>query len=166
MTNRVDGGLTTRRPGVFHVTAPCCLRCAFLACVAVAGFAENPASNEIVIASATSGFRMSAPAAGRLDFTNAGTVAAGNPKIPHNEAAAVELCLDYVEAQYRYFRLNYDGDGVSVFAQKIRSTAGKRDGLYWPISAGDDESPVGPKVMAAAATEPHPADRVRFQVTL
>jgi hypothetical protein len=156
MRSPMDSGPTTRRQSAFRVTAPDWLCIICLLSFAVPGFAENPAGKELVIASATSGFYMPARAASRLDFVNAGTVALGDPNIPYNEAAAVDLCLDYVEAQYRYFRSNYAGDGIPVFAHKIRSSPGKRDGLYWPISAGDDESPLGPNVVAAAATEPHP----------
>jgi hypothetical protein len=161
MTSPAHSGPSARRQSACGATAPGCLRCVFLIWFAVSALAQNPAGHELVIASATSGFRISAPPASRPNLMNTDTVEAGNPNITHNEAAAVDLCRDYVEAQYRYFRSNYDGDGALVFAQKIRSTAGKRDGLYWPISAGDDESPVGPNVVAAAATELYPAGELR-----
>jgi hypothetical protein len=128
---------------------------------AVSTSAQHPAGKELVIASATSGFYTPGPGSSRSYDVNAGTVAVSNLNISNNEAAAVDLCLDYVEAQYRYFRSNYAGDGIPVFAQKIRSTAGKRDGLYWPIISGDDESPLGPNIVAAAAAEPHPAGEPR-----
>jgi Protein of unknown function (DUF2950) len=153
----VDSGPRTRRQGAFRVTVPGCLCSMFL--VAVSGFAQYPAGKELVIVSATAGFYMPPPAASRSYAVNA--VAVANPNISYNEAAAVDLCLDYVDAQYRYFRSNYAGDGMAAFAQKIRSAAGRRDGLYWPISAGDDESLAGPNLVAAAATEPHPAGEPR-----
>ena len=157
----MENGLITRRRTAFRVTASGGLCLISFVCIAVPAFAQHPARKELVIASATSGFYMSAPVARGPASVTAGRVAAEDPNIPYNEAAAVDLCLDYVEAQYRYFRSNYGGDGVPVFAQRIRSTAGKRDGLYWPIDTGDDESPVGPNVVAAAATEPHPAGEPR-----
>jgi Protein of unknown function (DUF2950) len=38
-----------------------------------------------------------------------------------------------------------------VYAQKLRSTPGKRDGLYWDVAAGEPPSPAGPLLAAAAA---------------
>jgi hypothetical protein len=75
------------------------------------------------------------------------------PKAAANESAAIDLCRDYVEAQFEYFRSNFNADGVPAFAQRIRSTPGKHDGLYWPITGGEAESPLGPIVAAAAITE-------------
>jgi len=37
-----------------------------------------------------------------------------------------------------------NGDGVLEYAQRILSTEGKRDGLYWPTAAGESPSPAGP----------------------
>ena len=39
------------------------------------------------------------------------------------------------------------------FAQRINSTAGKFDGLYWSNANGEDVSPVGPFAAQAAGTE-------------
>ena len=52
----------------------------------------------------------------------------------------------YVDAQVQYASDDRDGDDVLEYAQKINSTAGKKDGLYWEIAAGSDEelSPFGP----------------------
>ena len=36
-----------------------------------------------------------------------------------------------------------DGDGVLEYAQKLISTRGKTDGLYWPADQGDGDSPAG-----------------------
>ena len=36
-----------------------------------------------------------------------------------------------------------DGDGVREYAQKLISSAGKTDGLYWPPDQGDGDSPAG-----------------------
>ena len=42
-------------------------------------------------------------------------------------------------------------DGIKQFAQKIISTPGKRDGLYWPTLEDEPPSPLGP---IAASTRP------------
>jgi hypothetical protein len=70
-----------------------------------------------------------------------------------NEAAVVNVCFGYVEAQLLYFREDHANGGFLEFAQKIRSTPGKRDGLYWPLDGDEDESPLGPQFAAAAVTE-------------
>ena len=36
-----------------------------------------------------------------------------------------------------------DDDGVLEYAQKLISSEGKTDGLYWPADQGDGESPAG-----------------------
>jgi hypothetical protein len=90
---------------------------------------------------------LSTPAAPRLNFEAA-----------RNEAAVVDLCRQYVEAQFDYLRFDRDGDGFLTFAQKIRSTPGLQDGLYWPMGNANPESPVGPNFAAASVTEQMPGE--------
>jgi hypothetical protein len=68
-------------------------------------------------------------------------------RIGENEVNAVEVCRGYVEAQTDYATQDRDKDGILQYAQKIVSTPGKHDGLYWE---GDTESLV-PKAFANAA---------------
>jgi hypothetical protein len=51
-----------------------------------------------------------------------------------------------------YLAADPDGDGTLAYADRIYSSEGKRDGLYWPSSDGEPESPMGPLV-ADAVTE-------------
>ena len=74
-------------------------------------------------------------------------------QIDRNEAAAIDICFSYVDAQSLYFSSTHRADGYVAFAEKIRSTPGQRDGLYWPLDTNGEESPMGPKFAAAAATE-------------
>ncbi len=37
-----------------------------------------------------------------------------------------------------------NNDGIQEFAQKFISSPGKKDGLYWPTSTSEEESPLGP----------------------
>ena len=67
-----------------------------------------------------------------------------NRRIGENELQAIETARLYVQAQQQYAREDHDGDGVLEYAQKVISTEGQTDGLYWPIEQGDGESPVGP----------------------
>ena len=73
-------------------------------------------------------------------------------QIGRNELAAIGVARTYGAAQKEYFARDRDGDGVLEYAQKITSSPGKQDGLYWPEQAGAEISPLGP-LMAAAAAE-------------
>ncbi|BBV90314.1 hypothetical protein STW0522ENT66_07410 [Enterobacter roggenkampii] len=59
-------------------------------------------------------------------------------EIGRNELAAIEALHAYVDAQQSYFAMN------QKYAQKIVSSEGKKDGLYWPVSPGETPSPLGP----------------------
>jgi hypothetical protein len=71
-------------------------------------------------------------------------------RIGRNELDAVQVCLAYVDAQNEYADKDRTGAGVGTYAQRIVSQPGKKDGLYWPASQGDDASPLGE--LAAHAT--------------
>ncbi len=64
-----------------------------------------------------------------------------------NELDAVRVCLGYVEAQKEYAQVDRNGDGMLEFAQRMISTAGQKDGLFWE---GDD-SPVAGSITKAVA---------------
>ncbi|MGY4827645.1 DUF2950 family protein [Sphaerotilaceae bacterium SBD11-9] len=63
-------------------------------------------------------------------------------RIGANERAAMQAVLAYVDAQLEYATADRNGDGVYEYARKLVSTKGKRDGLVWSQSLGDD-SPLG-----------------------
>jgi len=65
-----------------------------------------------------------------------------------DELEAIAVCKTYVWAQKVYARRPRQGK-VKAYAQRIASTPGKRDGLYWPSTGKSDESPLGPAVAAA-----------------
>ncbi len=65
-------------------------------------------------------------------------------RIGRNELATMQAALAYYDAQKEYARVDHNGDGVLEYAQKLISTPGKQDGLYWAALEGEDESPLGP----------------------
>jgi hypothetical protein len=73
-----------------------------------------------------------------------------NRRIGQNELTAIAIMREYMEAQVQYASVDRDGDEVLEYAQRIASTAGKKDGLYW-TSEGGDESPLGLFVTESAA---------------
>jgi len=75
-----------------------------------------------------------------------------NRRIGENELSAIQVCLAYVDAQREYATKDRDSNGLLEYAQRLVSTPGKRDGLYWPTAAGEPPSPFGP-VAARAAGE-------------
>lgn len=64
-------------------------------------------------------------------------------RIGRNELAAMQAVLAYFDAQTEYAENDRDGDGVLEYAQKIISSPGKRDGLYWETAPGETLSPLG-----------------------
>jgi hypothetical protein len=82
-----------------------------------------------------------------------------NRRIGANERGAIAVCRDYLIAQREYAGKIRDGSGVRKFAQRIVSSAGKQDGLYWdPALAGGEESPFGPLVAEFFAGGRQPRD--------
>jgi hypothetical protein len=70
-------------------------------------------------------------------------------RIGRNEMSVIQACLAYVDAQQEYAAQGVAGNGV--YAQRIVSRAGKKDGLYWPAQSSADESPLGELAASAAA---------------
>jgi DUF2950 family protein len=73
-------------------------------------------------------------------------------RIGENELDTIETCRAYVEAQREYAAKDRDGSDVIKYAQRIISTPGKTDGLYWDATPDQEQSPFG-KLFAAAATQ-------------
>ena len=65
--------------------------------------------------------------------------------IGQNELAVEQALLAYYDAQRDYASQDRDGDKVLQYAQRLLSSPGKHDGLYWPAKDNEPESPLGPK---------------------
>ena len=72
-------------------------------------------------------------------------------RVGRNELSAIQVALAYVEAQNEYAALNPAGLGRGVYAQRIVSHPGKKDGLYWPPAEGETPSPLGDLAARASA---------------
>ena len=70
-------------------------------------------------------------------------------RIGRNELDAIQTCLAYVDAQNEYAEKDRTGAGPGVYARRIVSSSGKKDGLYWPASDGD-ASPLGDLIAQAS----------------
>jgi hypothetical protein len=82
--------------------------------------------------------------------TEAGKEEIINRRIGRNELDIIEVARAYIDAQREYASKDRDGDGVAEYAQKIRSDEGKRDGLFWETTEGEEPSPFGPLAAEAA----------------
>lgn len=74
-----------------------------------------------------------------------------NRRVGENELMAIEVCRIYVDAQREYATSNHDHTGELKYAQKLKSTPGRKDGLYWEVPPGGEPSPFGPLVASARA---------------
>ena len=71
-------------------------------------------------------------------------------RIGKNELEAIQACLAYVDAQHEYAEKDRTGAGINTYARRIISRPGKKDGLYWQTTEGEEQSPLG--VLVAQAT--------------
>lgn len=65
-------------------------------------------------------------------------------RIGRNELSAIESARAYHDAQTEYAEADHNGDGVLEYAQKILSSNGTHDGLFWADDDSGDISPLGP----------------------
>ncbi len=74
-----------------------------------------------------------------------------NRRIGRNELNTIQTCLAIVDAEREYAMKDRDSDKLLEYAQKFRSTPGKKDGLYWDAKQAEEQSSLGP--LAARAFE-------------
>ncbi len=75
--------------------------------------------------------------------TYAGLEEIVNRRVGENELEAIATVRAFVDAQEEYAAADRDADGVEEFAQKLVSSEGATDGLYWPSDEVNGESPAG-----------------------
>jgi hypothetical protein len=83
-----------------------------------------------------------------------------NRRIGENELWTIQSCLAFVDAQREYYRKDRDKDGYLDYAQRLISSPGKRDGLYWPTKPGERPSPLG-DVYARARAEGYDGSKTK-----
>jgi hypothetical protein len=94
-----------------------------------------------------------------------------NRRIGAGERNALLVLRAYVAAQRDYASVDRNGDGVLEYAQRLASSPGKFDGLYWPEDpkSGVERSPLGPLIaqtsLAASDRKPgDPYEGYRFRI--
>jgi len=96
--------------------------------------------------------------------TKAGAQEILDRRIGRNEISVIEVCRAYVAAQREYFAKKLGPGGLAEYAQHFMSRIDRHDGLYWPVKAGEEQSPLGPLIARARAAgyrpgTPHPKPR-------
>ena len=72
-----------------------------------------------------------------------------NRRIGRNELRTIKVLRAYGNAQRDYADRFQQNGGTGRFAQRLISTKGTHDGLYWPTGKGEKESPFGPLIARA-----------------
>ncbi len=70
-------------------------------------------------------------------------------QIGHDEGAVVQTLLAIVDAQRDYASLDPMKTGSPVYARRLLSLPGRKDGLFWETKPGEPPSPLGPAVAKA-----------------
>jgi hypothetical protein len=70
-------------------------------------------------------------------------------RVGANELDAIEICRGFVEAQHQYALDLHDDSHTHQYAQRIMSTAGKQDGLFWRNADGSEGGPISEAVARA-----------------
>ena len=79
-------------------------------------------------------------------------------RIGRNELSTIQTMLAIYDAQHDYAQGNPEGNGMVVYARKLVSSPGKKDGLYWPTRQGEPESPLGPAFIDAVQSHRSASD--------
>ncbi|MEJ2032866.1 MAG: DUF2950 domain-containing protein [Deltaproteobacteria bacterium] len=81
--------------------------------------------------------------------TQAGKEEILNRRIGRNELHTIEVLQAYTDAQREYACMKRQAGASPQFAQKLTSSDGREDGLYWKPMKGEEESPFGPLIAKA-----------------
>lgn len=87
-----------------------------------------------------------------------------NRRVGRNELLVLDTLHAILDAQREYFAESAGVEGGQAYAIKFNSTPGTRDGLYWPATSAETESPLGPFVATASIGDRDPrAEREPFR---
>ena len=72
-------------------------------------------------------------------------------RVGRNELYTIDVLQELADAQQDYADAQKQSSGAAQFAQKILSDPDQKNGLYWPSSGNEPESPIGPLIADATA---------------
>jgi len=67
-------------------------------------------------------------------------------RIGRNEYSTIRICQELVAAQKEFYAMQHN-----EYSKQIYSDDGQHNGLYWEVSDGEPQSPIGPLVASAVA---------------
>jgi len=67
-------------------------------------------------------------------------------RIGRNEYSTIRICQELVAAQKEFYAMQHN-----EYSKQIYSDEGQHNGLYWEVSDGEPQSPIGPLVASAVA---------------
>jgi hypothetical protein len=67
-------------------------------------------------------------------------------RIGRNEYSTIRICQELAAAQKEFYAMQHN-----EYAKQIYSDEGQHNGLYWKVSDGEPQSPIGPLVASAVA---------------
>lgn len=70
-------------------------------------------------------------------------------RIGRDELSVIQSLLAIVDAQHEYAAVDPMKTGTPVYARRLLSTPGTKNGLYWETAPGEPESPLGPALATA-----------------
>jgi Protein of unknown function (DUF2950) len=86
-------------------------------------------------------------------------------RVGRNELSTIQTLLAIADAQFEFASTARSDQSKREYAQRFLSTAGKKDGLYWPAEEGEQQSPLGPLVADAVRAGYQPKERATGQAT-
>jgi hypothetical protein len=81
-------------------------------------------------------------------------------RIGRNELMTIQTLLAAVDAEEDYFARVKAGSGTGAYAERMISSPGTENGLYWDVADGTSPSPLGP-LIAQAQNEGYPGATVK-----
>jgi hypothetical protein len=126
----------------------------------LAGYAEKweivrPSPDRAVLQVGNDGFPLALPMVQRGNVWRFESGAARQEvldrRIGRNELNTIETLRAIADAQDDYARTAGRQGAFRAYARRLFSTPGQRDGLFWPTTADEPPSPLGPFVAAASA---------------
>lgn len=64
-------------------------------------------------------------------------------RVGRNELDTIQACLAFADAEREYYMRNPQQEPLLHYADRLISTEGKKDGLYWPAGENEEPSPLG-----------------------
>jgi hypothetical protein len=98
--------------------------------------------------------------------SEAGIDELGAREIGRDELGAIQTLRAIVDAQREYAAMDPMKTGSPVYARRLKSLPGRKDGLYWRTAPGEPESPLGELVATAQDDDVAPGGHYGYNFRL